>query len=78
VGRAAARGADPYERLETAEATVALQSAIATLPSRQREALVLRDDLGLDADGACALVDVTDGNHRALLHRARASVRAVL
>lgn len=73
-----ARWADPHERLETAEATTALQSAIAALAPRQREALVLRDILGLDAEEACTVMEVSDGNHRVLLHRARAKVRTAL
>jgi RNA polymerase sigma-70 factor (ECF subfamily) len=73
-----ARWDDPHERLETAEATAALQAAIAALPPRQREALVLRDVLGLGADEACTVMNVADGNHRVLLHRARAKVRSAL
>jgi RNA polymerase sigma-70 factor (ECF subfamily) len=72
------RWADPHEALETREAHAALQAAIAALPVRQREVLVLRDVLGLDAEEACSVVGVSDGNHRVLLHRARAKVRAAV
>jgi RNA polymerase sigma-70 factor, ECF subfamily len=72
------RWADPQQQLETREAQAALQAAIAALPDRQREALVLRDVLGLDAEEACSVMGVSDGNHRVLLHRARAKVRAAL
>jgi RNA polymerase sigma-70 factor (ECF subfamily) len=72
------RWADPYERLETQAVHSALQAAIAALPPRQREVLVLRDVLGLDAEEACSVVGVSDGNHRVLLHRARAKVRSAL
>jgi RNA polymerase sigma-70 factor, ECF subfamily len=70
--------ADPEARLESRAAQEALQAAIATLPTRQREAIVLRDVLGFDADEACSVTGVSDGNHRVLLHRARAKVRSAL
>jgi RNA polymerase sigma-70 factor (ECF subfamily) len=73
-----ARWADPLEQLESAETTAALHAAIVALPSRQREALVLRDVLGLDAAETCTVMEVSDGNHRVLLHRARAKVRTAL
>ncbi len=73
-----ARWADPHEQLETKAAHAALQAAIGTLPPRQREALVLRDVLGLGAEEACSVMGVSDGNHRVLLHRARSKVRLAL
>ena len=73
-----ARWADPHERLAAKEAQSAIHAAIAELPLRQREAIVLRDVLGFDADEACAVMSVSDGNHRVLLHRARSKVRAAL
>ena len=72
------RWGDPHEQLETREAHAALQAAIAALPPRQRELLVLRDVLGLDAEEACSVAGVSDGNQRVLLHRARAKVRSAL
>jgi RNA polymerase sigma-70 factor (ECF subfamily) len=72
------RWADPQQQLETREARAVLQAAIAALPVRQREVLVLRDVLGLDPEEASSVVGVSDGNHRVLLHRARAKVRAAL
>jgi RNA polymerase sigma-70 factor (ECF subfamily) len=73
-----ARWGDPEEYLEAAETQAALQRAIAALPPRQREALVLRDVLGLPADEACGVLGLSEGNQRVLLHRARAKVRAAL
>lgn len=70
--------ADPQVQLETREAHASLQAAIAALPARQREALVLRDVLGLAPEEACSVIGVSEGNHRVLLHRARAKVRAAL
>jgi RNA polymerase sigma-70 factor (ECF subfamily) len=40
--------------------------------------ITLRDVEGLDADEVSALLDVTDGNQRVLLHRARSKVRQAL
>jgi RNA polymerase sigma-70 factor (ECF subfamily) len=69
---------DPAERLEAAETQAALREAIAALPPRQRDALVLRDVLGLSAEEVCTVLDASEGNQRVLLHRARAKVRAAL
>ena len=69
---------DPQEQLDSRTTRAALQTAIAAFPERQREVLVLRDVLGLDAEEACSVIGVSDGNHRVLLHRARAKVRAAL
>jgi len=70
--------ADPEQRLESAETRAALAAAIGELPARQREALVMRDVLGLSAEEACTVLGTTDGNQRVLLHRARAKVRSAL
>ena len=72
------RWADPHERLATKEAQSVMWAAIGELPARQREAVVLRDVLGLDAEEAFAVMEVSEGNHRVLLHRGRAKVRNVL
>jgi RNA polymerase sigma-70 factor (ECF subfamily) len=72
------RWADPQAQLESREAQEALRAAIAALPARQREAIVLRDVLGFGAEEACSVMGVSDGNHRVLLHRARAKVRGAL
>jgi RNA polymerase sigma-70 factor (ECF subfamily) len=73
-----ARWAEPDERLQAAETRAVLAAAIDGLPVRQREALVLRDVLGLSAEETCTVLGTTDGNQRVLLHRARAKVRATL
>jgi RNA polymerase sigma-70 factor (ECF subfamily) len=39
---------------------------------------VLRDIEGLEADEACELLGVSEGNQRVLLHRARARMRSLL
>jgi len=55
-----------------------LEQAIRALPDRQRAVLVLRDVDGWPADEVCTALDVSAGNQRVLLHRARAAVRSTL
>lgn len=53
-----------------------LLAAIETLPSAQRAVITLRDVQGFDADSVSELLEVSAGNQRVLLHRARSAVRA--
>jgi RNA polymerase sigma-70 factor (ECF subfamily) len=68
----------PEERLLGKEVEAELRAAIAKLPAGQRAVITLRDVEGFDADQVCELLDLTEGNQRVLLHRARARVRANL
>jgi RNA polymerase sigma-70 factor (ECF subfamily) len=68
----------PEERLLGGETLAQLQAAIATLPPRQAEVLVLRDVEGWSPEEVCAALELSDGNQRILLHRARSKVRAAL
>jgi RNA polymerase sigma-70 factor, ECF subfamily len=52
--------------------------AIAELPHTQQAVIRMRDVEGWDADEVCAALNVSPGNQRVLLHRARARVRAAL
>jgi RNA polymerase sigma-70 factor (ECF subfamily) len=52
--------------------------ALAGLPARQRVVVALRDLEGHTADEVRALLGITAGNQRVLLHRGRAVVRAHL
>ena len=72
------RWEDPESHVEAAETRAALEGAIAALPRRQREALLLRDVLGVPSGEACTVLGLSEGNQRVLLHRARAKVRAAL
>lgn len=69
---------DPERRLASLEARERLRAAIGALPDRQRAVLTLRDVEGLGAEEVADLLDVTPGNQRVLLHRAREKVRAAL
>lgn len=68
----------PEEALLTAEARERVLAAIAVLPPRQRAVISLRDVHGWDPAEVCDVLDLTEGNQRVLLHRARAAVRAAL
>tara|TARA_R110000796_G_scaffold252513_1_gene387286 strand:+ start:776 stop:1378 length:603 start_codon:yes stop_codon:yes gene_type:complete len=48
---------------------------IEDLPPAQRAVLVLRGQQELEAQEVCEILDITEGNMRILLHRARRSVR---
>jgi RNA polymerase sigma-70 factor, ECF subfamily len=62
----------------SAETRGTLERAIRALPQRQRTVLVLRDVEDRSAEEVCALLGLSAGNQRVLLHRARAAVRAML
>jgi RNA polymerase sigma-70 factor (ECF subfamily) len=48
------------------------------LPDSQRQVVMLRDVEGLPAEEVVALLDITDGHQRVLLHRGRARLRQLL
>jgi RNA polymerase sigma-70 factor (ECF subfamily) len=60
------------------EIRAVVSAALARLPQRQRVVIVLRDVEGYEADEVCSMLEITAGNQRVLLHRARAFVRAEL
>ena len=68
-------GAEPEERLLAAETLQQVRTAIAELPPRQQEVIVLRDVEGWEPEEVSAALELTAGNQRVLLHRARAKVR---
>ena len=49
-----------------------------TLPEQQRQVVVLRDIEGLEATDVSALLGISEGNQRVLLHRGRSKLRARL
>ena len=66
------------DRLVAANLAARVQELLPQLPESQREVVVLRDLEGLSADDVAALVGITDGNQRVLLHRGRAQLRQLL
>lgn len=69
---------DPEARLLSRELRGQILEAIDMLAPAQRAVITLRDVAGVGADEVCRLLEISDGNQRVLLHRARAHVRAAL
>ena len=68
----------PEQALETAETQRVIRDAVRRLPEAQRAVITLRDMIGCTPEETCNALDLTDTNHRVLLHRARTKVRAAL
>jgi RNA polymerase sigma-70 factor (ECF subfamily) len=68
----------PEERLLAAETRAVVADAIEHLPESQREVIRLRDVEGWKPDEVTEALEISDGNQRVLLHRARSKVRAAL
>jgi len=68
----------PEEALLERETLRVVLVAIDALPPAQRTVMLMRDVEGCTADEVCAALDVSDGNQRVLLHRARSRVRKAL
>ena len=68
----------PDEALTQGETLRVVLGAIEALPDAQRTVIALRDIQGCDPEEVCALLEVSEGNQRVLLHRARSKVRAAL
>jgi RNA polymerase sigma-70 factor, ECF subfamily len=73
-----ARWGDPEAWIDDEETRKVLLRTIASLPPRQRDVITLRDVLGWSEAEVCTVLEVTEGNERVLLHRARSKVRAAL
>ncbi len=69
---------DVDDRLVAATWGPSLQSALDALPDRQRDVVVLRDVEGLTSEDVCAVLGISEGNQRVLLHRGRTRLRAAL
>ena len=68
----------PAERLEASDVTDRIRRAIAELPPAQREVLSLRDVEGWTGPEVCDMLGISAVNQRVLLHRGRATLRAML
>jgi RNA polymerase sigma-70 factor, ECF subfamily len=66
------------DRLVAGRLADSVHDLLPTLPEQQRQVVVLRDVEGLDPVEVSALLGITDGNQRVLLHRGRAKLRECL
>ncbi len=68
----------PEDVLDRRETLGVVTAAVAELPEAQRTVIALRDIHGYSSEEVCEALDVTPGNQRVLLHRARSQVRRAL
>jgi RNA polymerase sigma-70 factor, ECF subfamily len=68
----------PEEGLLSGETRAVIVAAIDELPKAQRTVIALRDIEGWSSDEVCAALEISAGNQRILLHRARSRVRAAI
>jgi RNA polymerase sigma-70 factor (ECF subfamily) len=68
----------PEDKILQRETLGVIQMAIEELPDAQREVIRLRDVEGWSPMEVTDALEITDGNQRVLLHRARSKVRAAL
>jgi RNA polymerase sigma-70 factor, ECF subfamily len=68
----------PEEGLLGRETLEVVKHAVEELPDAQRIVITMRDLAGYSAEEVCAALELSAGNQRVLLHRARSRVRAVL
>jgi RNA polymerase sigma-70 factor, ECF subfamily len=75
---APARWPTPEEGLLSGETRAVIVAAIDELPKAQRTVLALRDIEGWSSEEVCEALEISAGNQRILLHRARTRVRAAI
>jgi RNA polymerase sigma-70 factor, ECF subfamily len=68
----------PEDKLLERETLGVIEMAIEQLPDAQREVIRLRDIEGWGPMEVADALEITDGNQRVLLHRARSKVRAAV
>jgi len=66
------------ERLTAERLAGRVQQLLPELPDSQRQVVVLRDLEGTPPADVCALLGISDGHQRVLLHRGRARLRGLL
>jgi RNA polymerase sigma-70 factor (ECF subfamily) len=65
-------------RMEAGKLAGQVRVWIDGLPARQREVVLLRDVEGMSSEDVCAVLALTEGNQRVLLHRGRSRLRQLL
>jgi RNA polymerase sigma-70 factor, ECF subfamily len=73
-----ARWPTPEEGLLAGETRAVIAAAIAGLPVAQRTVIALRDVEGWTSEEVCEALEISAGNQRILLHRARSRVRSAI
>ena len=68
----------PDDALLGGETPDVVMRAIEELPAAQPVVITMRDVAGCRAEEVCGTLDVSEGNQRVLLHRARSRVRTAL
>ncbi len=68
----------PADQLAGKETIAVVEETIRGLPLQQRRVITLRDVEGWTSAEVCDLLELSEGNQRVLLHRARSRVRAAL
>ena len=71
-------GPDASAPLMARETQQVIAATLDELPNAQRTVIWLRDVQGWSSDEVCEALDISPGNQRVLLHRARARVRRAL
>ena len=66
----------PDDSILMEDAMAVVREAISDLPQNQRQVITLRDVDGCGAAEVCERLELTEGNQRVLLHRARSRVRS--
>ena len=66
----------PEQALLQRETLKVVTDAIEALPPLQRSVIAMRDIQGCGPEDVCSVLEISDGNQRVLLHRARSRVRA--
>ncbi|MBL1082281.1 sigma-70 family RNA polymerase sigma factor [Streptomyces actinomycinicus] len=68
----------PEDHVLRGEVREVIAQALDELPPRLRTVITLRDVAGYGSEEVCSLLEISPGNQRVLLHRARASLRRKL
>jgi RNA polymerase sigma-70 factor (ECF subfamily) len=78
LARRSPEPAGPLDQAMAEEAWAVIRAALARLPDRQRVVVVLRDVEGSTSEEVRAMLGLSTGNQRVLLHRGRARLRELL
>ena len=66
---------DPAAVLQNRELMAVLEQALALLPEKQRQVVLLRDVEGVPSADVCNILEISETNQRVLLHRGRSRIR---